>query len=64
MKTILAFLSAVFGWVGFLIRSLFAALVNKSVVLYSRVVGYVDSQADAIRSVFAKKPCSATGGSA
>jgi hypothetical protein len=64
MKTILAFLLAAFGWIGALCRSIFAALVNKSVAFYARVIGYVDSQADVIRSVFAKKPCSATGGSA
>lgn len=64
MRPIFLFLIAVALWFGRFFRYIAAVLVDKSGKLFMRVVESVDSQVDEIRSVFARKPCSATGGTA
>lgn len=64
MRSIILFLSIVMQRIDQLIRSLLAVFVDKSIGFYARVVGFVDSQVESVCSVFAKKPCSATGGTA
>jgi len=64
MRSIFCFLYAVLRSFGSLILDFFSAFMVATPKFVAKVVGNVDDQVDGIRSMFAKKACSATGGSA